>query len=418
MQIFYRILIHIFSAAALALTAAVLAAKFRSVSPGPPVSPAPRRRLLRIFGCAAGAAILSRAALLGFCAVFADPDGFSSLVGLWNHWDGPHYMDIARYGYVDDRSGDQWLFIVFFPLYPWLTSLVARLGVSVETAGMAVSWVSLAGAACVLYLLTLADGTPADARRAVKYMLIFPVTVFLGAQYTESLFLLLSVSCLYALRKKRWALAGAMGFLAALTRNLGALLALPFVIEFLADRGLIGPGWPRQWRALRFSRVRAGLWIGLIPLGTLVYLGINQAVYGDPLMFLTIQSDHWNQHLDYFANVLYRTFYHAQTDGNTSTALYLWLFQTVTMALVLGTMPFWVRRLRLSWGVYAVAYVTLSFSASMLLSAARYAMGLAVLYPALAGMTRNRWADAVVTAVFLALALLMARGFALYRMVL
>jgi hypothetical protein len=33
-------------------------------------------------------------------------------------------------------------------------------------------------------------------------------------------------------------------------------------------------------------------------------------------------------------------------------------------------------------------------------------------------MTRNRWVDAAVTVVFLALALLMARGFALYRMVL
>jgi hypothetical protein len=158
------------------------------------------------------------------------------------------------------------------------------------------------------------------------------------------------------------------------------LLAIPFLIEFLADRGLVGPGCLRQWRALRFSQVRAGLWIGLVPLGTLVYLGINQAVYGDPLMFLTIQSDHWNQHLDYFANVLYRTFHRAQTDENLSTVLYLWLFQTITMTLVIGTMPFWIRRLRLSWGAYAVAYVTISFSASMLLSAARYAMGLAVLY--------------------------------------
>src|SRR5919112_6727819 len=44
---------------------------------------------------------------------------------LWNRWDVPHYVDIARDGYVstDLVSKDQRLWIVSYPLYPWLLRL-------------------------------------------------------------------------------------------------------------------------------------------------------------------------------------------------------------------------------------------------------------------------------------------------------
>lgn len=418
LETFVRILCHLFTGACLAVTAIILAVKLCRHEPLDKGPAAPRPRLIRIFLWTAAAAIGSRIALLGFCALCTDVDGFSGLVNLWNHWDAPHYMDLTRFGYVDDRTCDQWLFIVFFPLYPWLVGLVSRLGVDTAAAGMLVSWLALCGAAFLLYLLVFDDYGPDAARRAVKYMLIFPVTVFLGAQYTESLFLLVSLACLYAIRKKRWALAGAAGLLAALTRIHGILMAAVFFVEFLRDRGLIGPGWWQKVRALRPRTLRSGLWIFLIPLGTVIYIILNQIVYGDPLMFLKIQANHWGQTTRFLSGVLFSTLRNAWTDDNMMTVLYLWLFQSVTMITALAAMPAMARRMRASHGLLMALYITISFSASMLLSAARYMMGLAVLYPALAVLTRKRWVDWTLTAVFLALALIMARGFALYAMVL
>ena len=51
----------------------------------------------------------------------------SKVLEVWNRWDAPHYLDIARQGYVSTGEESRW--IVFYPLYPWLVraaSLVLR----------------------------------------------------------------------------------------------------------------------------------------------------------------------------------------------------------------------------------------------------------------------------------------------------
>src|ERR1044072_1122967 len=42
-------------------------------------------------------------------------------LAIWNRWDAPHYLDIARLGYVSEGVEARW--IVFFPLYPWLVRI-------------------------------------------------------------------------------------------------------------------------------------------------------------------------------------------------------------------------------------------------------------------------------------------------------
>src|SRR5215207_1022575 len=46
------------------------------------------------------------------------PGSFYGWLAIWNRWDAPHYLDIARMGYVAEGVEARW--IVFFPLYPWL----------------------------------------------------------------------------------------------------------------------------------------------------------------------------------------------------------------------------------------------------------------------------------------------------------
>src|SRR4051794_1517892 len=120
-------------------------------------------------------------------------------------WDAVWYLGIAHSGY-DGAS------TAFFPLYPLLVRGLAPAGdpASLLFAAFVVSLAALAGA---LYLLRrLAElelGSASAARRAVLLLAFFPGALWLGAPYSESLFLLLSVGAIYAARTGHWAWAGA-----------------------------------------------------------------------------------------------------------------------------------------------------------------------------------------------------------------
>ena len=43
------------------------------------------------------------------------------IISLWNRWDAPHYIDLAKNGYTNVGEGRY--FIVFMPLYPFLIKL-------------------------------------------------------------------------------------------------------------------------------------------------------------------------------------------------------------------------------------------------------------------------------------------------------
>lgn len=342
---------------------------------------------------------------------------FPPLSSLFSRWDAPHYLDIAKLGYTADKSlGDQWLFIVFYPLYPALAALLSPVLGGEFNAATAISWACLVGACYWIYRLSLLDNDKAEARRAVKYLLIFPVAVFLGAPYTESLFLLLTALCFYALRKRSFWLAGVIGFFAALTRNLGALLAVPFLIEVLDEAGLFG-GW-KKIRTGKFwlDVLKHGAWALLIPLGVGVYLFINQAVYGDPFMFLKIQSEHWSQHLQPFWDTVLMTWNNVAGNSRTlDEKAFLWIPQAIGMAAVFVSLPFMARRLRPSYIAYLIVYIVVALSASWLLSFNRYMMGAVPLFLGIAALTRRKWADISLTVIFVDVMLFLAAGFFMWK---
>ena len=191
----------------------------------------------------------------------------------WRNWDGHWYALAAQQGY-----GYHEAVTAFFPLYP----LLLRGGIwlfdgQIELVGVLVSNAALLGALFLLYRLIALDFSRPVARRALIYLAFFPTAFYFSAVYSESLFLLLSVGCLYAARRDRWWLAGAVGFLAALTRSHGILLALPLGIMFLQQRG---------WRPLRWRRNPMA--IALVPAGLMVYLVYLRRVWNDP--FVTLQA--------------------------------------------------------------------------------------------------------------------------------
>ncbi len=154
-------------------------------------------------------------------------EGPHNLVTAWERQDALWYLRIADAGYrTDDGSA------AFFPLYPLVISVLALpLGGHPLAAGLLVSNAAFLGALIVLYLLGRSELDELRARRAVVYAAVFPAALFFLAPYSESLFLLLALVTFWGARRRRWWVAGLAGAGAALTRNVGVILALPIAIE-------------------------------------------------------------------------------------------------------------------------------------------------------------------------------------------
>jgi hypothetical protein len=222
--------------------------------------------------------ILPPVAALGY--YMPDLDGWQHyFIQPWRNWDGHWFALIAQEGYFEKPT------TAFFPLYPLLLRAGSwLLDGQIELAGVLISNVTLLGALYLLYQLIQLDFPRAVARRTILYLALFPTAYYLGAVYSESLFLLLSVGSLYAARRDRWWIAGALGFFAALTRSHGILLLIPLAIMFIRQEG-----WhPRRWRANPIS-------IALVPAGLLTYMVYLRRLWNDPLIMLTAQKG-WDRY--------------------------------------------------------------------------------------------------------------------------
>lgn len=209
------------------------------------------------------------------------------LVEPWTRWDGQWYLRIATEGYGLDRYlvGGETVVThattAFFPLYPLLVWLVARVpGVSAPVAGVLVSSLATLGGLVVLHRLIAREISSVIADRTVRYLLIFPTAFFFFAVYTESLFLFTSVCALAGARWRRWWIAGIFGALTAASRPPGILILLPLAIEYVI--------WLRETgRRPGFEAI--ALIVPLAGLGG--YLAYLQATFGDPLAFVAAQQN-------------------------------------------------------------------------------------------------------------------------------
>jgi hypothetical protein len=149
------------------------------------------------------------------------------LLGVWPRWDGVHHLNLAMRGYFDLSVGDS----VFFPLYAGLTRLAAFLtGGEFISAGLLVS--TLATIAVLTFIKLLGDrlfGEKAGDWAAVM-LAIYPMSVFLIAPFTESLFLALTLGAFLVAYDRKWWLAALLSLLASLTRGPGMAASLAFAV--------------------------------------------------------------------------------------------------------------------------------------------------------------------------------------------
>jgi hypothetical protein len=269
------------------------------------------------------------------------------LFPLWERWDVLWYERVAVSGYSWHPPPVQ-SDVAFFPLYPLSMHVLSVLTpMSAYAAGLVVANLSFLGALYVLHRLVLMDFDGDVADRTVYYLGIFPTALFFFTAYSEAPYLLCCAGCFYALRLRRWWLAGLIGMAATLTRQLGVLLVLPFVVEVFASWH--GPRWTGLW-----SR----LWpVLLLPAGLLSFMAYLQVRFGNALLFFRAQAawnrvlaPPWQGVLDDFGRILQPvTGYSAHTQGSLQVQS---LMNVAFALLFVGLVVFGVKILPLSYTAY------------------------------------------------------------------
>jgi hypothetical protein len=192
-------------------------------------------------------------------------------------WDAFWYLHTAKAGYFVDHE-NQLSNVAFFPLYPALVNLLSRILLGqVVLAAWLLSNLSLLGTCLLLYYYTRRFHPALNPWRPLFFLLFFPTAFFLTTLYTESLFLFLTLSVFYLMRRHNFIPAAFLGILAALTRPPGFLLFIPLLVEYFSLYGSAGLSKPK-W--LLFLLPPASF------LGYLVFLKIK---FQDPWLFFKVQ---------------------------------------------------------------------------------------------------------------------------------
>jgi hypothetical protein len=203
---------------------------------------------------------------------------FNFLVSPAARYDSAWYLSIAKTGYVEHLQ------TVFFPLYPGTIALFAVTGLPQVVAGILLSCGFAIAALYLLHRLVELDFGLTVARNTVWIVAWLPVALFLSAVYSEALFLMLTVGSLYSARLGRWWLGGLLGCLAAATRNSGILMIVPLLLLYFYGPREDQP--PRSGAAgfrPRYPIRPDVLWMALIPVGLLAYLGYLDWTIGHPI---------------------------------------------------------------------------------------------------------------------------------------
>lgn len=343
-----------------------------------------------------------------------------SLLGLWHRWDVSWYIRVADHGYhwyAPPIQSD----LAFFPLYPLCMHILTLLSpLSAYGAGLLLANLGFAASLYLLHRLALLDFDRAAADRAVSYLGFFPTSLFFFTAYSEALYLACCLGCIYALRLRRWWLAGLCGMAAALTRQLGLLLAIPFAVEYLR---FLQEGRDLSWRDYRGLGALA-----LIPAGALLFIAYLQVTLGNGLLFLRAQSawgrslaPPWHSVLLGLDRALHPvTRILPPTRGATQT---LAILDLSFLLLVLMLVGFGARRLSRSYTLYAVGILlailvnpaTDRHQPLVLLSFSRFALTLFPIYLALGLAGRNRTVDRLLPPLFISLLALFTIIFVRYR---
>lgn len=203
----------------------------------------------------------------------------------FSKWDATLYQSIARSGYEFFPCAGQsmWGAQTFcgntgwFPLYPWLTKLVAIFVRSVPAAAVLVTAGAFYGVLWLVWNWLLAGAVTTEKVLLLAFAAFFPGALYFIVPYPTPLFLLLILLTFKFLLAERYALAGVCGAMGSLAYSSAPALVLTLGIYLL----IAHRRWPiaRQVRPLLLT-------CGLTALGYVLFLA-----------FLQLDVGHWDANL-------------------------------------------------------------------------------------------------------------------------
>lgn len=190
---------------------------------------------------------------------------YSREIASFAHFDGIHYLRLIQKGY--DDTGSQ----AFFPVYP-LAIRALTLGIF-DPLYVAIIFNTL----CLLTTLMIVTRRMSKNQisRFLLLFLTFPASFFLIGNYTESFFIFLIALFFHLIKDKKYFWSAVVAAFASGTRLVGVFLAVSLLIELIKNK-----------QAVLYSVTL--IFISLT--GLIGYLYFLFSRFGDPLMFIHVQS--------------------------------------------------------------------------------------------------------------------------------
>lgn len=299
---------------------------------------------------------------------------------VWGHYDGAHYVSIAQQGY-------KLLEYAFFPLYPLLIKIVAWpatliFGSSPNIYGAAaliITTLSLVGASYFILQIARQKFDLPTGQRAILLLLFFPSAIFLGAIYTESLFICLTAAAFYYMHQQRWLLASLLAALAASTRSVGLILFFCLGIEFYLVYGRHSKNHLKQ--ALPFL---------LVPLSLAFYMAYQWWQVGTPWQFFLAQKA-WGRQVD---GSTLSGLAHDLSQGlnflNFGPHMIASMYDSLAVIMALALAAVMLYRRYWSFALLTLFAVLLPLSSGMIVGAIRYVLVAFPLFLLLGHQTKNQ----------------------------
>lgn len=233
--------------------------------------------------------VISRIVMYGVFGFTKADFGADTFMRSLCQWDCGWYLHTARKGYDlvpgSNARGDaaNW---AFFPLYPMLVSAVWRIfSISPLLAGLLVS------NAAALLSGFVAARLLKNFRSLLTFCVILyfgPFSFYFASVYTEALFLLLTLICLYFLSRQQYLAAGVAAAFLSGTRAVGVFMVLVIVGTALCDHLSKGRSfWSFPRAALANPQLVLAVFVA--PLGLFAYMAYLHFHMGDALAFSHIQ---------------------------------------------------------------------------------------------------------------------------------
>lgn len=224
-------------------------------------------------------------------------DGILAFIDAHCVWDCASYTSIIERGYDLEIGGygqperANW---AFFPLYPLLASIPVKVfGLSPAASGFLISNIFICLAALFSRPLL---GSERAYRFFVATLMVGPFSVLFSSLYTESLFILLTVLSIVALRNGSYLKAGGWIALLSATRITGVLMVFGMLAQVIVDHRKAGGAWLALPRRV-LSDGNLVLAFLIAPLGLFAYMAFLHGLTGDALAFSHIQRS-WGRGFD------------------------------------------------------------------------------------------------------------------------